>query len=189
MELKQYYEYLKRGKVPPNAFHIKSKHSVYRNTIIERSSWFLLNQKTVDLVIEKINNRTCLEIMGGLGWLAHALSLANVDIVSTDDFSWEKSQPSYIQKCRFDVERLEASKAVDKYSDKEVLLCTWPPYNENAFTKAIKNWSKDIIYIGEDRDGCTADDEFFEIFEVEEQLTIPTWPWIHDSLMIGKIKQ
>jgi hypothetical protein len=49
-----------------------------------------------------------------------------------------------------------------------------------------------VIYIGEGRGGCCADYNFFHMLEydftVKEELDIPTWDYIHDSLTVYERK-
>ena len=53
-----------------------------------------------------------------------------------------------------------------KFPEKEVLISIWPLYLDPMLTDAIKIFTGDkLIYIGEEKGGCTADDEFFEILE------------------------
>jgi hypothetical protein len=77
-----------------------------------------------------IGDRPCLEIAAGDGTLTRFLSDAGADVVATDDYSWANH-------VTFDdtIERLDAVKALRRYSPK-VVLCSWPPPG-NAFERQV----------------------------------------------------
>lgn len=151
---------------------------------------------------EWIGDRKCLEVMAGRGWLSHGLREKGIDIIATDDFSWHKSD-------RFvkwndlvtDVEELDAVESVKKYGeDIDVLIMAWAYMDDVAF-RVIKelhevNPKALVVFCGEDRHGCTADDNFFDKFEEIEEDSFydgvaqhyETWNSLHDRLMLGRYK-
>jgi hypothetical protein len=69
------------------------------------------------------------------------------------------------------------------------LLLVWPPCDEPLASQALANYSgKTVIFVGEDRGGCTGDDRFFDLleenFQEEEVIHIPTWLGISDHLLV-----
>lgn len=74
--------------------------------------------------------RRCVEIAAGDGTLSRFLRERGVDIVATDDHSWQ-AQVSYPD----DVRRLDARDALRSLSP-EVVLCSWPPAN-NSFERQV----------------------------------------------------
>jgi len=163
-----------------------------RDECIKAGMWAIVYEKWIKELALWIGDRTCLEIMAGAGWIAKALAGCGINIIATDDFSWEKNnhgKHNILRKYQYEIERLEASKAVKKYQDRDILICSWP-YMDNEFANACKDWQgKLIIYIGEDEGGCTANDEFFEGFEEDESvpyIQLKRWPGMNDSIHIGK---
>ena len=91
------------------------------------------------------------------------------------------------------VEVLDAVKAVEKYGNNiDVLIMSWPPYTDVIAAKVLRkmrevNPSCIMLYVGEDEGGCTANDEFFSVFEeIEEEgfsevkRKYQKWSWVHD---------
>ena len=170
-------------------------HFEAREECIKAGMWAIVYDEWIKELALWIGDRTCLEIMAGAGWIAKALAGYGVDIIATDDYSWEKKYTgnhNMLRKYQYNIEELEASEATKKYQDREILICSWP-YMDNEFTDACKNWQgKPIVYIGEGESGCTANDEFFQGFEEDEsapKIQLMCWPGIHDYIQIGKWKR
>lgn len=69
-----------------------------------------------------------------------------------------------------------------------LMLC-WPPYGEPMAMDALRGYrGQHVIYIGELGGGCTADDAFHSELATKwhfvEELPIPQWWGIHDSVYI-----
>ena len=198
---------IRKGEIPlrppigtsTNGFIIDSdtweSHFKARDGCIKVGMWAIVYDEWIKELALWIGDRTCLEIMAGAGWMAKALAAHGVDIIATDDYSWEKNHSgnhNALRKYQYDVEELEASEAVKKYQDRDILICSWP-YMDNEFTNACKNWQgKPIVYIGEGEGGCTANDEFFQGFEEDESapnIQLMCWSGIHDYIQIGTWKR
>jgi len=146
--------------------------------------WSLVDSKWTGDLAGWIGERKCLEVMSGAGWLAKALSEHGVRVIATDfDASGRWGGQSKVHP----VELLDALTAISRYPDVEVLLVSWPPYNNPVIEQVAKKWGakRPIAYIGEACGGCTATEVFCKHFSVSEKLTIPRWPRIHDEVMLG----
>jgi len=105
-----------------------------------------------------------LEIMSGNGSLSKALQDEGVNIIPTDNYSWD--QKSWFRDPWTKIKKLDAIEAIEKYGKSvDYIICSWPPYdNPIAFDALIKmrqiNPNCKMIYIGEGESGCTADDSF-----------------------------
>ncbi|MED2737115.1 hypothetical protein [Bacillus toyonensis] len=146
-----------------------------------------------------IGERKCLEVMAGRGWLSHALRTKGIDVIATDNFSWNR--PQFIQNWTdtvTDIEKIDAIDAVEKYGSKiDILIMSWPFRNNTAY-KVIKtlyeiNPNVLIIYIGEGNGGSTANGDFFKSFSLIEDYEFETvashyqsWNMIKDGLFLGK---
>ncbi len=87
-----------------------------------------------------------------------------------------------------DVEKIGAVEAVEKYGGvTDVLLMSWPPYNEPTAYECMQAWGREkpIIFIGEGSQGCTADNQFFNGFDEVDMIDIPTFVGIHDYAQKG----
>ena len=138
-----------------------------------------------------------LEVMSGFGHLAKALKENGLAVKATDlmdGYGHEvKNAAGEMNTERFvhQIDRMGAAAAVRRYGKNfDWLLCSWPPYADDAMTRAAEAWGteKPIIFIGEDYGGCNADDEFYEHFKlIDPQPDIPLLRWwgMHDRVMIG----
>ncbi len=141
--------------------------------------WAIVDRTWPKIISEQFRNKTILELFAGAGWLSKVLREQGQTVIATD---------AYTQNHVTDIEELNAVDAVKKYaSQTDVLLLSWPPYTSEEAAKALALWPDDkpVIYIGEDKGGCCATDEFFDRFDEHSTHRIPQWPGIHDYLMIG----
>lgn len=160
-----------------------------RDSCTKVGMWAIITKQWTKKLAKWIGNRKCLEVMSGAGFLAKALKEHGVDIIATDDFSWAKDQHRDM-KLVCEVENIEGKEAVEKYSNRDILIVSWPPYQGNHINLICDEWgnSKPIIYIGEGEWGCCANDDFFSNYKEGEdlQIDIPQWYGIHDYLSVGK---
>lgn len=87
-----------------------------------------------------IAGRRCLEIAAGDGTLSSFLTAAGVDIVPTDDYSWQHEV-----KYSAGVEKLDAQEALKKYAP-EVVICSWPPAG-NSFEQQVFRSKSVQLYV------------------------------------------
>jgi hypothetical protein len=194
MTPKAFINFLDTGFIPPEPLKCHSFYNYeYRNEATSRGMWAVIDEIwTKDLALW-LGKRKCLEIMAGHGWLSKALNDYGVNIKSTDDQSWvgcrhSKGKPFSI------VENLDGMSAVKKYSDAEVLIVSWPPYEDPEIEYICEEWGSDrpIIYIGEGWGGCTATDEFHENFKEDESVPdfdMKSWSGINDRVKVGYYKK
>ena len=110
-----------------------------RQECTTRGMWAIIDKQWTKKLAKWIGNRKCLEVMSGAGWLAKALSIHGIDIVATDNFSWENAQHKEMTVV-YDVENISGIQAVKKYNDKEVLIISWPPYDHGEICKICDKW-------------------------------------------------
>lgn len=153
--------------------------------------WAIVDKTWTASLAKWIGERKVLEVMGGVGWLAKALSEHGIDIVCTDNNEWVNG-PHKTAKFVFNVEQMDAKEAIKKHSDADILLVSWPPYDGNEVTEILKAWGnkRPVIYIGELDGGCNAPEEFFDIFEYEfMDIRLPNWNGIHDLILTGYLNE
>lgn len=195
-ELEKYITQLEQGEIPehfpyqhPRIWDRSVYHYRLKDKIRELGMFALVDKTWTKLLADWIGDRFCLEVMSGAGWLAKALSEHGVNIVATDNCSWENFH-SKIKKYAFYMKQMNAIKAIQKHQDAEILIMSWPPYDEPDAYNAMVEWGKDrlIVYIGESEGGCTADDNFHKHFYTYNEIDIPMprWDGIHDHVFIGK---
>lgn len=75
----------------------------------------------------------------------------------------------------------------------DCLMYVWPDYAEPwAYNILRRKMPNTVLYIGEGRGGCTADDNFHEFLSKEYTRVwhsmLPNWPSIHDDVFIFRRK-
>jgi len=206
MKLDKFLHYIETGEIPPESpdyltvsgydDHIISMvdSDVYMDYIKARSfctehgMWAIVDLCWTYRLAEWIGSRKVLEIMAGRGWLAKALSIHGVDIVATDNNTWEERHSK--SKDVFSVVPISALEAVQN-NNRDILIVSWPPYGEMDVCTACDEWNseKPIVYIGEGDGGCNAPERFWQHFkELSDapDIQLVSWSGIHDHIYIGR---
>jgi len=201
MDIDAFMECVRQGTIPPGSpdgldehgwahpdwYYHGTEHVLARGECNKHGMWAIISRNLARAMAEYIGQRRVLEIMAGAGWLARALSDEGVPVIATDSGEWNERHD---KMCRlYPVEHLEASAAVARYPDAEVLLVSWPPYGETPIIAACERWGigRPIINIGETAGGCNAPDEWWDHFWENRDIQIPlaSWPGLHDHVFVG----
>ena len=186
-------------------FPCNSQIYVNRYHFINISAFALISKVWLKPLAEYIGTGKCLEIMAGRGILSKGLSDYGVDIIATDNFSWEWRRGKEQDRTKlesydlwFEVENLDCIDAIEKYgSQVSYILCSWPYMDTCMYRSLVKmreiNPECKLIYIGEGNGGCTADDEFFSTVKFIEEgglfnqaaSKFQSWWGIYDELRIA----
>ena len=188
----QYLQFIDKEEIPPCSpgnLHTECLFYPFRDYLTNRGMWAIIDQVWTKQLADWIGTRQCLEVMAGAGWLAKALRNAGTKIIATDDYSWDKTIHRKIKRV-FPVECMDALAAVKFYQNAEVLLISWPPYNEEEIHRVCQEWGTDrpIIYIGEPDGGCNAPPIFFKHFIEIANFPLfhfPRHAGLHDDVFIG----
>lgn len=156
--------------------------------------------KWINPLVEWIGKRKCLEVMAGRGWLSYALRQKGVDVISTDNFSWSNERGW--KEPLTEVIEADAIESINLFGDKVDLVFLGWPYMDDTAYKTIKrlhevNPHAQVIYIGEGGGGCTANDDFFNHFELVDDKKFwenvspnyERWNMLHDHLELGRYKK
>ena len=159
----------------------------FRGEATKRGMWALVYRSFAQMLAEWIGDRTVLEVMAGRGWLAKALSEEGVDIIATDDKSWDDRHVEASDV--FPVHKMDAVEAA-RTIDADVLIMSWSPYAEEVATEVLKVWGEDrpVVYIGEERGGCNAPDSFWQHWRKAHgtpEIPLAQWYGLHDVVEIG----
>jgi 2-polyprenyl-3-methyl-5-hydroxy-6-metoxy-1,4-benzoquinol methylase len=147
-----------------------------RGKFIKQIGFSLLALDWIIPLSKWIGERKCLEVMAGTGSLSYALKEQGVNIIATDNFSWD-GQNNWNETNNYwtEIENIDAVEATRKYGkDVDIIIMSWAYMDDTAYRilQAMREVNPDciMIFIGESCGGCTASDEFFEsIIEVEDQ--------------------
>ena len=159
-----------------------------RHYFTDKYGWSVPTQEAIDKIKEFVSGDKVIEIGSGYGMWAKLMKDSGISIYATDALSSPSAKTYRPRDESFtEVEDLEAVEAILKYSGVNVLMLSWPPYDQPMATNAIKVFKGNkLIFIGEDSGGCTADSEFFEILDKgwnkAGKVDIPRWEGIYDSL-------
>jgi len=161
-----------------------------REKCTKKGMWAIVDKTWTKQLAQWIGNRKCLEIMAGAGWLSKALNEHGIDIIATDDDSWTNKEHKHTDmKKVYPIETISGKDAVNNYLDRDILIVSWPPYDNSEICRICDEWGSDrpIVYIGEGDGGCCAPEIFWVDFKIEEEpnIKIPQWDGIHDHLMVG----
>lgn len=134
------------------------------------------------------------EVGAGTGFWSALIDAGGGDIIATDVVEQDGMQYALPHGAFHTVERLEASEAVARHPDRNV-LCVWPCYGRTWASEMARRMApgKRLLLVGEMRGGCCADDGLFDVldhaFEVIERIMLPRWPMIKDSMAVYEKKE
>jgi hypothetical protein len=185
--LEEAKDYLKLNTLNTHFEKLASAYKL-RDELIPKYSFAIPNEEAIKEIASL--HVPIIEIGAGTGYWASLLNAQGVDIICFDTFQGKYSHGDWRNRW-FKVEKGGVEK-VRENPDRALFLC-WPDYNTNTANDCLKNYTSEfVIYIGEDRGGCTADNDFFDTiekdFELYKQIEIPQWQGIHDMLYIFKRK-
>lgn len=137
-----------------------------RRAYISRSGFAVITKKFADKLAEYLNGKKCLEIMAGSGTMTKSLCDRGIDIIATDDYSWDGP---IFENVKCEVEKLSATEAIKKYSDVDVILVSWMPLDVDGLSivSAIREHNPDVLIISIEED-CTANDTWYDHIVYEE---------------------
>lgn len=121
--------------------------------------WSLANLSTVRAIQESYHFQTGLELMAGNAYWSKAFSEMGVKMIATDSFEWAKSS-STGNKPFFPTKNYEATQAIKKYANVDLIICCWAPnFGKgdqqilNTYRKCCSSKTK-LLFIGE-KNGAT----------------------------------
>lgn len=132
-----------------------------RSDAIHDYGWGHLSDQAV---AEIVSHSPIVEIFAGSGRVAADLRAKGSDVVCYDNMenwvtSWDKHESAKA------VIRMDGIKAVARHPDR-TLLMVWPPYKSTAATRVVSTYEGNcVLYVGEARGGCTADESLFDAFD------------------------
>lgn len=164
-----------------------------REGMVRKYSWAIPNEEALQTIARYA---PILEIGAGTGYWAYLLRQMGVEVAALDlNPPREDSDcnPHHPFQSTWTHVRKPFGPGLAVYHKHALFLC-WPPYDSPMARRWLLRYPGDtVIYVGEWRGGCTADDDFFfhleRLFEPIEYVSIPQWPGLHDSLSIWRRKK
>ena len=160
-----------------------------RDMIIKACGFSVISMDWIRILSKYLYGLRGLEIMAGKGALSKALQDCGISVICTDSYSWESDNDYSDWRSHFtEIEQISAMDAVIKYgADIDFIICSWSC--GSSFVEALDklheiNPNCEIIYIGENESGCTADDMFFDTYNIlpftDVNEIYPQFQHIHD---------
>ena len=181
------------------SFEFSMKAFALRQIYIQNYGFLLVSKQLIKTLYKQLDNSKTLEVGAGSGFLASHLQ-KKIFYDAIDEFPIEHNTYGFISNYGY-VQTIQAEKYLAKHvNDYQNILMSWPNY-DTSFAYNILNLmqpKQTLYYCGEDKYGCTANDNFFDLLEskavLNSQLTDElnknhySWPGVHDSWSVYNIK-
>ncbi|WP_136809910.1 hypothetical protein [Desulfosediminicola flagellatus] len=154
----------------------RDKHQLtmeVRETYVGQSFVLLTEDFLLSLQQLCLNFENIVELGAGIGWLGHWLGKYGITLqTSIDNKSWSDfPQNRYLDL----VQQMDSLEYVLRHPEVHLYILAWPAEDDLA----TRIWQslipgQHLLYIGEGKNGCTANDTFFDIIkdhEVENEST------------------
>ena len=177
-----YWEDASSPPLPPDSSEALKR----RLTYIKFFGFVIIHPDTLKAIP---TDKPIVSVGAGSGALERALTThKKADIVATDSYTGEYS---FSVGKHFPTEKLGASKAVDTYASRRVLM-SWPSYDATWPYNALRKMhpAQELVFIGEGKGGCTGDNRFHNYlakrFDNLAHSIIPQWYGLHDYATVWR---
>ena len=187
------------GKKGPAALLNFAREVPRRRRFMKDYGWSVPTHEAILAIRNFVGERKLLEVGAGTGLWAYLLSAAGLTVTATYDYSWMDHSGHTGQKNTlpsgfsvpmgkyYKVEPLSAEDSAQKYAGHQALLLAWPPPDRPMGYQVLSAFEGDRFVFVSDR-GCTADEAFYRElslrWDLSEDVDIPQWPTIHDSVYL-----
>ena len=159
---------------------IDTKNRDLRELFVHKFAWAMPNRRVLNAIAKYCQDKTVLEVNAGNGLWSYLLKMLGVDIKVTDINPWKKTYT--------EIETMDGVNAVKTYLT-DVLITVWPPYQCEQIGQTLKQFKGNtLIYLGENRQGCTGSQEFFDelesSWELKEQIKMQNWRGLFDAMYV-----
>jgi len=146
-------EYLKEFRLLQETHSYKGQQWFgHRQELVNEYGWAVPNEEVLDYITSAFDRIT--EIGAGEGYWAKLLSERGTRVHAFDPASDQKW---------YDVKNKPLS-SVENYVKDNPVLMVWPPAGGPLAHDVLECRPSHVLYVGETRGGCTASDEFFDVF-------------------------
>lgn len=150
-----------------------------RQQLVEEYSWAVPDERVIPYLAEF---GEIVEIGAGSGYWANCVNKEGGKVMPYD------IDPPETKDMGGDawthVERANVFNMDDEIFEYPILL-VWPALNEGVATEVADRGAPHILYVGEPRGGCTAEDEFFDLLDkrygLVARIELPSYAGINDD--------
>jgi len=152
-----------------------------RDELVEEYSWGIPTHEAIETIVEY---GPIVEVGAGTGYWAWCIGQLGGVVVATDA---DPPESTYRHVAAYDARRRVHAMVAEELD--AALLLVWPPYDDPMAADALEAYpGETVIYVGEGRAGCTADDRFhrllYQDWQLIETVDIPTYLGLHDRLEV-----
>lgn len=144
-----------------------------RQQLVEKYSWAVPNDDALTYLAEFDH---IYEVGAGTGYWARCIEAHGGDVTAIERDPPDETWTDVVDEDFWDYEEM--------VRDEPVLL-VWPPNADPLAADVLYSWPSHILYVGEQKGGCTADDEFFDALEetygLVAKIELPSYTGIHDN--------
>lgn len=157
---------------------------VARRKLVREYSYAIPNDAAIE---ELANHAPIIEFGAGTGYWASLLNSIGVKVVAFDRSPGPMKNSYQFTKQHFNVKKGYPI-ILKKYPKHTLFLC-WPCYATDFAFEALNRYTGNVfIYVGELRDGCTGNDNFFDLLDkkwnLNKTINIPIWPGMRDGMFV-----
>ncbi len=194
-ELDEVLEQLSNHQIPETYSDVLLSNFDIRKIIVALQGFSLTSKNWVAPFASFIGDRQVLEIMSGVGVLAHALREEGKTVHATDNYTATNFDFNQLWT---DIEPLDALEAIEKYGAScDVIIMSWCYTDELGYECLLKmrevNPNAVMIYIGEVAGRSTGSKSLYDnMIELEDEQIkqinqlYPTWHGVTDRLFLIK---
>ena len=181
------------------SFEFSIKSFALRQIYIQNYGFLLVSKQLINNLYKQLENSKTLEVGAGSGFLASHLQ-KKVFYDAIDEFPIEQNNYGFTSNYGY-VQTVQAEKYLSKHiNDYQNILMSWPNYDTSFAHNVLKLMQpkQKLYYCGEDKYGCTANDNFFDLLiskavlneNVTDELNqnYSYWPGVHDCWSVYNIK-
>jgi ubiquinone/menaquinone biosynthesis C-methylase UbiE len=148
----------------------------WRRQYTDKYGFHIYSKEQIEMLAEILQGQKVIEVLSGTGHFAKCLEDKGVNIKALDNSSWvESGKFKELYKLDFDQDALQFN-----YQGYDTVIMCWPPHDNPITDQILAKMKRGqvLLYQGEHRGGCCADDAFFEMLEKRamELEMPPNWP-------------
>lgn len=144
-----------------------------RERLVNEFGWAIPNEEVLSYISAAFGEIS--EVGAGEGYWASLLAKRDVDVHAFDPET---------NKTWYDVRRASLDSVENWVTDNPTLLI-WPPANDGLAVDVLDAQPSHLLYVGETRGGCTANDEFFDRltdeYEPVHKVELPSYVGVDDN--------
>lgn len=142
-----------------------------RQRLVEKYSWAVPNEDVIRYLAEFEH---LYEAGAGNGYWANLIESADGDVTPFDK---DVPEETYVE--------VEEGYVDDYDLRDEAVLMVWPPHHKKMAEKVLHQKPSHVLYVGEQKGGCTATSAFFDSLDstygLVAKLDIPSYAGVHDN--------